>query len=101
GLLNTSEGFRNTNYKDLLKGWLPTVAAEWAFDPADPGAKPRSAPLPMGASRPPPVHRGVLFVGDAAGLVNPFNGEGIDYALESGELAAQRARATMGTGDRA
>jgi flavin-dependent dehydrogenase len=31
----------------------------------------------------------MLVVGDAAGLVNPFNGEGIAYALESGELAAE------------
>jgi geranylgeranyl reductase family protein len=31
---------------------------------------------------------GVLAVGEAAGLVNPFTGEGIDYALESAELAA-------------
>ena len=46
GLLNTSEGFRNTNYRDLLKEWLPTVAAEWGFDPAEPVAKPRSAPCP-------------------------------------------------------
>jgi flavin-dependent dehydrogenase len=30
----------------------------------------------------------VLAVGEAAGLVNPFTGEGIDYALESAELAA-------------
>jgi flavin-dependent dehydrogenase len=36
-----------------------------------------------------PTHRGrMLLVGEAAGLVNPFTGEGIDYALESGELAA-------------
>jgi flavin-dependent dehydrogenase len=54
----------------------------------------------MGASRHPPVHRGVLLVGDAAGLVNPFNGEGIDYALESGELAAQAALAALSSGDR-
>ncbi|HXQ55624.1 MAG TPA: FAD-dependent oxidoreductase, partial [Actinomycetes bacterium] len=47
-----------------------------------------------------PVHRGVLLVGDAAGLVNPFNGEGIDYALESGELAAQAALAALSSGDR-
>ncbi|HVG65522.1 MAG TPA: geranylgeranyl reductase family protein [Actinomycetota bacterium] len=100
GLLNTSEGFRNTNYRDLLKGWLPTVAAEWDFDPADPVAKPRSAPLPMGASRHPPLHRGVLFVGDAAGLVNPFNGEGIDYAMESGQLAAEVGLAVLESGDR-
>ena len=33
----------------------------------------------------------VLLVGEAAGLVNPLTGEGIDYALESGLIAAQRA----------
>jgi geranylgeranyl reductase family protein len=31
----------------------------------------------------------VLIVGEAAGLVNPLTGEGIDYALESGRMAAQ------------
>jgi geranylgeranyl reductase family protein len=35
---------------------------------------------------------GVLPVGDAAGLVNVFTGEGIAYALESGELAARAAQ---------
>jgi menaquinone-9 beta-reductase len=100
GLLNTSEGFRNTNYRDLLKEWLPTVGPEWGFSSDDAVAKPRSAPLPMGASRHPPLHRGVLFVGDAAGLVNPFNGEGIDYAMESGELAARAGLAVLESGDR-
>ncbi|HWD45221.1 MAG TPA: geranylgeranyl reductase family protein [Actinomycetota bacterium] len=101
GLLNTSEGFRGTNYRDLLKEWVPTVGPEWGFSSDDAVAKPRSAPLPMGASRHPPLHRGVLFVGDAAGLVNPFNGEGIDYAMESGELAAQAGLAALESGDRA
>ncbi|MDV6013967.1 NAD(P)/FAD-dependent oxidoreductase [Haloechinothrix sp. LS1_15] len=31
----------------------------------------------------------VLLAGDTAGLVNPFTGEGISYALESGRLAAE------------
>ncbi|MFP4279771.1 MAG: NAD(P)/FAD-dependent oxidoreductase [Halochromatium sp.] len=31
---------------------------------------------------------GLIAVGEAAGLVNPFTGEGIDYALESAALAA-------------
>ena len=30
-----------------------------------------------------------VVVGDAAGSINPFNGEGIDYAYETGRLAAQ------------
>ncbi|MFJ3728354.1 geranylgeranyl reductase family protein [Streptomyces sp. NPDC090045] len=35
------------------------------------------------------VGDGILLVGDAAGLVNPFTGEGISYALESGKTAAE------------
>jgi flavin-dependent dehydrogenase len=31
----------------------------------------------------------MLLIGDAAGLVNPFNGEGIAYAMESAEVAAE------------
>jgi flavin-dependent dehydrogenase len=34
----------------------------------------------------------VLFVGDAARVVEPFTGEGIFYALRSGELAAAAAK---------
>ena len=100
GLLNTSKHFRNVNYRRLLADWLPTVGQEWGFTPADAISKPRSAPLPMAASRHPPVHRGVLFVGDAAGLINPFNGEGIDYAMESGQLAAEAGLLVLQSGDR-
>jgi flavin-dependent dehydrogenase len=31
----------------------------------------------------------MLLAGDSGGMVNPFNGEGIAYALESGEMAAR------------
>ena len=43
----------------------------------------------MGFNRTPHYTRGLLLVGDAGGSVNPFNGEGIAYAMESGELAAE------------
>jgi menaquinone-9 beta-reductase len=44
---------------------------------------------------------GVLLVGEAAGLVNPLTGEGIDYALESAQIAADYAgRALLSGGDR-
>src|SRR5881275_2225398 len=36
-----------------------------------------------------PAHENLLFIGDAARVVEPFTGEGIYYALRSGELAAQ------------
>jgi geranylgeranyl reductase family protein len=40
-----------------------------------------------------------LLVGEAAGLVNPLTGEGIDYALESGHMAAQHLLGCFATGE--
>ena len=46
-------------------------------------------PLPFSTGRPPATQGGVLFVGDAAGLINPLTGEGIFYAIASGRMAAR------------
>jgi flavin-dependent dehydrogenase len=47
-----------------------------------------------------PTHApNTLLVGEAAGLVNPLTGEGIDYALESGRIAAQHAADMLARGD--
>jgi geranylgeranyl reductase family protein len=47
-----------------------------------------------------PTHApNTLLVGEAAGLVNPLTGEGIDYALESGRIAAQHAADMLTRGD--
>jgi flavin-dependent dehydrogenase len=43
----------------------------------------------MGINREPLALPGLLLVGDAGGMVNPFNGEGIGFAIESGEIAAE------------
>ena len=47
---------------------------------------------PLTRSSLPPARGNVLFVGDAARVVEPFTGEGIFYALRSGELAAAAAK---------
>jgi flavin-dependent dehydrogenase len=46
-----------------------------------------------------PYGQRVLVAGEAAGLVNPLSGEGIAYALESGEMAATHARRALENGD--
>jgi geranylgeranyl reductase family protein len=46
-----------------------------------------------------PYGQGVLVAGEAAGLVNPLSGEGIAYALESGEMAATHAKRALESGD--
>jgi len=88
GILNTSSAFGRTDYKDLLKRWLDNTPEEWGFREANMTAPVRGAALPMGFNRQPHYTRGLLLVGDAGGMVNPFNGEGIAYAMESGEIAA-------------
>jgi geranylgeranyl reductase family protein len=88
GILNTSKAFQQVDYKDILRRWLANTPEEWGFREENMVGKIGSAALPMGFNRKPHYTRGVLLVGDSGGMVNPFNGEGIDYALESGEIAA-------------
>ena len=89
GLLNTSEAFGNTDYRELLKRWLRSMPEEWGYVEENRTEPVRGAALPMGFNRTPHYHRGLLLAGDAAGMVNPFNGEGIAYAMESGEILAR------------
>jgi menaquinone-9 beta-reductase len=89
GLLNTSTAFGNTDYHALLKRWLAGMPPEWGFTEENRVGPIRGAALPMAFNRTPSYTDGLLLVGDAAGMVNPFNGEGIAYAMESGEIAAR------------
>jgi flavin-dependent dehydrogenase len=47
----------------------------------------------------PTYSKRIILVGEAAGLVNPVTGEGIDYTLESGKLAAEHLNAMFADGD--
>jgi geranylgeranyl reductase family protein len=89
GLLNTSTAFGNTDYRSLLKRWLRSMPEEWGYVEENRTEPVRGAALPMGFNRTPHYYRGLLLAGDAAGMVNPFNGEGIAYAMESGEILAR------------
>jgi geranylgeranyl reductase family protein len=89
GLLNTSKAFGNTDYRALLQRWLKSMPEEWGYTEENRTEPVRGAALPMGFNRTPHYYKGLLLAGDAAGMVNPFNGEGIAYAMESGELLAR------------
>ena len=89
GLLNTSDAFGKTDYRELLKRWLKSMPEEWGYVEENRTEPVRGAALPMGFNRTPHYYQGLLLAGDAAGMVNPFNGEGIAYAMESGELLAR------------
>ena len=89
GLLNTSAAFGHTDYHALLRRWLSGMPAEWGFTEENRTQPIRGAALPMGFNRTPCYYNGLLLAGDAGGMVNPFNGEGIAYAMESGEILAR------------
>jgi flavin-dependent dehydrogenase len=89
GLLNTSTAFGHTDYHAMLRKWLKGMPAEWGFTEANRTQPIRGAALPMGFNRTPHYFNGLLLAGDAGGMVNPFNGEGIAYAMESGEILAR------------
>jgi geranylgeranyl reductase family protein len=89
GILNTSTAWGKVDYKDLLKRWLDQTPEEWGFRDENRTQPVHGAALPMGFNRQPHYANGMLLVGDSGGMVNPFNGEGIAYAMEAGEIAAQ------------
>jgi geranylgeranyl reductase family protein len=89
GVLNSSAGFQKTDYRAMLTRWLDNTPPEWGLREPNATGPTRGAALPMGFNRTPHYTRGLLLVGDAGGSVNPFNGEGIPYAMESGRFAAE------------
>ncbi len=101
GMLNTSASFKNVDYRDLLRRWLAGMPAEWGYTEENRTEPIRGAALPMGFNRTPHYTRGLLLAGDAGGMVNPFNGEGIAYAMESGEMVAQVVAQALARPDRA
>ncbi|HEX4654643.1 MAG TPA: geranylgeranyl reductase family protein [Mycobacteriales bacterium] len=89
GILNTSDAFGKTDYRAMLDRWLSHLPPEWGFVEDNSTGPTRGAALPMAFNRKPHYANGALLVGDAGGMVNPMNGEGIAYAMEAGKLAAE------------
>ncbi|WP_334170393.1 geranylgeranyl reductase family protein [Sinomonas sp.] len=89
GILNSSKEFGRLDYRQVLRDWTASMPPEWGFTEANQAAPVRGAALPMGFNRTPHVVPGMALLGDAGGMVSPFNGEGISYAMESGRYAAQ------------
>ncbi|HEX4725251.1 MAG TPA: geranylgeranyl reductase family protein [Pseudonocardiaceae bacterium] len=91
GILSTSGAFRSTDYRGLMRTWLAGLPAEWGLTEENGIGRIGGAALPMGFNRTPHYRNGLLLVGDAGGMVNPFNGEGIGFAMETARIASECA----------
>lgn len=85
GALSSMRSFRELNLNRLLDQYAAQVRDGWGLGGFV--ERPRAWRIPMSVVR--RYGPGWAALGDAAGLVNPMNGEGIDYALESGIVAAE------------
>ncbi|GAB3354933.1 geranylgeranyl reductase family protein [Modestobacter lapidis] len=90
GLLDTRRAV-DVDHRAVLRDWLAGLPPEWELDEDHAVTPVRGAGLPMALHRQPAYTRGLLLAGDSVGAVNPFNGEGISYAMETGRMAAEAA----------
>lgn len=84
GALSTTRRRAKVNTKKLLEHYARQQREEWELGPTRGVA---SALLPMGGAVSTVAGRNWMLIGDAAACVNPLNGEGIDYGMETAELA--------------
>jgi geranylgeranyl reductase family protein len=99
GLLSTSDRWAGVNTTELMAAFVDTAPPSWELSRATSCGAPTGGRLPMGLSVGPRSGPGYLVVGDAAGAINPFNGEGIAYAYETGRLAAAAVGQALATGE--
>ncbi len=88
GVLSSYRDIRGVHVLKLLDAFARQIADRWEIDPSDMLKPPTRFRVPLGGSVGPTMGPTFLVVGDAAGVANPFNGDGVDAALMTGRLAA-------------
>lgn len=88
GSVASTAAATKVDYRSLFAKWMANAPAEWEFTPDTQVGPVRGAALPMGFNRGPLYGNGLMLVGDSAGMISPFNGEGIAYGLQAGRVAA-------------
>ncbi|HZQ85109.1 MAG TPA: geranylgeranyl reductase family protein [Acidimicrobiales bacterium] len=99
GLLSTFHQWKAVNTSQLMESFVDYAPKSWGISPETSCGAPTGGKLPMALSVTPHAGPTYLVVGDAGGSVNPFNGEGIAYAYETGRMAAETLDVALRTGD--
>ncbi|HEX6947881.1 MAG TPA: geranylgeranyl reductase family protein [Acidimicrobiia bacterium] len=99
GLLSTFTRWKDVNTTRMMNDYVATAPDYWGLSEETRLSKPMGGKLIMSYSRGPLVGPNWVVVGDAAGAINPWNGEGISYAYETGRLAAGYVSQAIGADD--
>jgi geranylgeranyl reductase family protein len=88
GLLSTEQRWKGVNTSRLMEAFVAGAPKSWGLSEETSCGPPTGGKLPMSFAVGPHTGPNVIVIGDASGAINPFNGEGIAYAYETGRLAA-------------
>jgi geranylgeranyl reductase family protein len=99
GLLSTFNQWKAVNTSHLMDSFVEYAPASWGLSPETSCGPPTGGKLPMALSVGPHAGPTWLVAGDAGGSINPFNGEGIAYAYETGRMAADAVSTALRSGD--
>jgi len=89
GLLSTFKRWKDVNTTQMMNDYVAIAPDYWGLSEASRLSKPMGGKLTMSYSKSPLVGSNWITIGDAAGAINPWNGEGISYAYETGRFAAE------------
>lgn len=99
GLLSTFKHWKRVNTTHMMNDYVATAPDYWGLSEEARLSKPMGGKLTMSYSKSPLVGANWVTIGDAAGAINPWNGEGISYAYETGRIAAEYVGAAIEDGD--
>ena len=99
GLLSTFNQWKAVNTTHLMEAFVDYAPKSWEISPETSCGPATGGRLPMAFSVGPQAGPTYLVTGDAGGAINPFNGEGIAYAYETGRLAASVLVDALSSGD--
>ena len=88
GLLKSRAKKKKYDLQQIMKQVINSKNFKHRFKNSNALEKPKGWNLPFGNTKRENHGNGFLLLGDAAGLVDPFTGEGIGNAMESGKIAA-------------
>ncbi|MDO4666109.1 MAG: FAD-dependent oxidoreductase [Actinomycetaceae bacterium] len=100
GSVSSSSAATKLPYRKIFDSWTKATPTEWGFCPENQVGPLQSAALPMAFNRKPHYEGGLAIVGDAAGMVSPFNGEGIAPGMAGGRFLAAAAVQAFGRGEK-
>ncbi len=99
GMLHKYVKQRRIDLRQALRAAIDSPAFRERFAGAEPLEEPVGWNLPVGSKHRRMVGNGFMLLGDAAGLIDPFTGEGIGNALYSARFAVETSREAIEAGD--